>query len=80
MLVHSDLNLTHSNHAYISAQPKIKQQHRSQVSLRVKRECLLVVSVSFYCKFILCVSVCLILIVCYLFIFYYFLLCYLCEL
>ena len=38
MFVHSDLNFAHPNH--ILAQPKIKQQHRSQVSLKVKRECL----------------------------------------
>ena len=38
MFVHLDLNLAHPNH--LSTQPKIKQQYRSHVSLRVKRECL----------------------------------------
>ena len=54
MFLHSNLNLAYSNH--ILAQPKIKQQHRSQVSLRVKRECLYVVRVFLYYKFILCVQ------------------------
>ena len=36
MFIHSSLNLAYLNH--ILAQPKIKQQHRSHVSLRVKRE------------------------------------------
>ena len=38
IFVYSGLNLAHPNH--ISTQSKIKQQYRSHVSLRVKRECL----------------------------------------
>ena len=51
MFVHSSLNFAHPNH--ILAQPKIKEQHRSQVSLKVNIKCLWVGGVSFYYKFIL---------------------------
>ena len=73
MFVHFGLNLAHLNH--ISVQPKIKKQHRSQVSLRVKENVyksyvsLFIINLYNMCECVFntdCVC--------------YFLLCYLCEL